>query len=800
MEVFVRGVPPDYGEDSLHALFRPYLQALGVDRFLCKKLFTKTNCATLLIPDLKAAVAFLHRHGKPEGFTRSPIPIRTPLGRILICEQSRNPPDAMAMKRLRLQASKQSDEAVPKKPSESKHKFDVAMLDCGIWDYDDAGLCFHSCYRDRRPGFIFIGRRAAVVILQDASSENKTARMLIRYHTIDQIVAANRDIPSVTFSLYESPRFYEISPDRETSSEMSPGGSKLLQERIKRTCNLDKRHASAAGSCLVYRITLSNGTSPEQILKTLRSLHGAPRTLLHRTPIRVGRRDYNHETHSFSFALSKSSLPYLVKFQLLRLACNGYLTPLTLLKMLPNVTSMASKSRSLALAQSIHSLSRVLPYPGPGTQRQEFLVDKIVAKIRHGMDDFSFKGSIFENARRYEHQAIIHRIKVTPSGTYLEGPDLEVKNRVLRKYSKHEDCFIRVEFSDEDYERVAYEPRVDLGPVLREKFKDVLDDGISIFDRLYRFLGFSHSSLRSQQCWFMAPFWSNELKIPTKVISELGDFSHFQSPAKCAARIGQAFSDATEFIALEPGVVETILDVERNGRTFTDGVGIASREIFRSVWKKFSRSKKRHATLLQIRYQGSKGLLALDSSLSGKKIFMRRSMNKFKGSEADVNLEICGAGYNRLPMFLNKSLISILEARGADTSAILELQALAVRELTTITESPVNAARYLETNFYGNSARLPSLIRLLDDIGLDYRRDRFLTGCLEIATIVQLRDLKHRGRIPVPKAFTLLGTVDETGLLAPDEVYVATKGDHGFTQWLEGAVAVTRSPALHPGE
>jgi hypothetical protein len=42
----------------------------------------------------------------------------------------------------------------------------------------------------------------------------------------------------------------------------------------------------------------------------------------------------------------------------------------------------------------------------------------------------------------------------------------------------------------------------------------------------------------------MAPIFSDGgLKLPDRILKELGDFSNIRIPAKCAARIGQNFTD-----------------------------------------------------------------------------------------------------------------------------------------------------------------------------------------------------------------------------------------------------------------
>lgn len=81
---------------------------------------------------------------------------------------------------------------------------------------------------------------------------------------------------------------------------------------------------------------------------------------------------------------------------------------------------------------------------------------------------------------------------------------------------------------------VRYSPRVSNFKIYHERFKGILTDGIRIADRKYDFLGFSHSSLRVQTCWFVAPFihkdglvWDRmiirEVRVSSESLFVLGD-------------------------------------------------------------------------------------------------------------------------------------------------------------------------------------------------------------------------------------------------------------------------------------
>ena len=107
----------------------------------------------------------------------------------------------------------------------------------------------------------------------------------------------------------------------------------------------------------------------------------------------------------------------------------------------------------------------------------------------------------------------------------------------------------------------------------------------------------------------MAPFIINNTLVHARaVIRDLGDFSLIRSPAKCAARIGQAFSQTLSSIQVPAAALIQIPDVVRNGRTFSDGVGTCSKNILTRIWEGYTEGRSCKPTIFQIRFQGKSSL------------------------------------------------------------------------------------------------------------------------------------------------------------------------------------------------
>ena len=195
-------------------------------------------------------------------------------------------------------------------------------------------------------------------------------------------------------------------------------------------------------------------------------------------------------------------------------------------------------------------------------------------------------------------------------------------------------------------------------------------------------------------------------------------------------------------------------------------------------------------------------MLSLDTRRTGELVILRPSMVKFDAAE-DWNIEICGAGTEELPFYLNAQIIKLLEDLGVAPGVFFQLQEEEVEDLRQAIRSQELTARFLEqSHIVAKSTQLPWLIRTLGSLDMHYTRDDFLRRAIELAILVRLRDLKYRARIKVPKAVvTLYGIMDETGILNEGEIFCPVLNDHFHREIIIGQdVVITRSPALHPGD
>ncbi|KAK6005708.1 hypothetical protein QM012_007350 [Aureobasidium pullulans] len=416
-----------------------------------------------------------------------------------------------------------------------------------------------------------------------------------------------------------------------------------------------------------------------------------------------------------------TALPFDVKFQVLRFARNGVLAPKKVVDMLPTITLLAANHDVSVIIESLRHLYQGLEPIGPHSEAENYAVESITNNLldfaqKHGN---SRSQNLYALANRHSHIVLVHRLTVTVAGLYLEGPEPEVSNRVLRKYKDHPDHFVRVTFADED---------------------------------------------------------------------DLGDFGHIHTAARCAARIGQAFTDTTGTVEVEAEMQMGIRDVERNGRCFSDGCGKISLELLKKVWLLYGLG---NPVVLQIRQAGIKGVVSLDSRL------LEDQFCKVVMQHADHTLW-CSTVSSSFLAFLPLRL----EDLGVPLESFMTLQDEEVERLRMMTTNTFNASLLLGGTQTSKAAKLSGFLEMLADIGLEYHDDSFLRGVVEMAVLTKLRKLKYRARIPVWNAVTLYGIMDETEYLKEGQIYAVTQSSLNERREVltRNKVIITRSPALHPGD
>ena len=620
MDIFVRNVPDQASNKSLEKFFQKQFRPFSIDDFSCQKLKTR-GCAILTVLDAQKAQRFLDIYGSAsqKGTMRTRAQPLKFIERDLFCSPSKSKPDKMLLQTLRKEAKDRGNQnrtkaSADRSAEQVDREFEYTSVRCGFWDYQASDLVFVSQVVDRRMGSIAFGKKNLALVARSDGTAPATYRLDVPYSSVQSITTGSFQDPSLTITLSEAPRVYQQSISDLDSIESwfdALGLSLRAQAKPKRrrVASLGGPHERIISSCFVYRALISDPSKIRPIGLLLRKGWEMPPSIPWPTSVVAPRSLYAVEMDLLISALCNryKLFPFSLQFQVQRLAQNGYLTPARVLELLPHILQIFHRSDGFTADEALRKLSRQLPFAGPDVEGKEFAIEHIAKLLRENEKASTRELShSFSIPEQHPHIGLVHKALVTPAGVYLEGPEPETKNRVLRAYSDYADHFIRVTFADEDGERMTFDRFVSLEEIFHSRFKNVLDGAISIAGRNFAFLGFSHSSLRDQTCWFMAPFEHEGVLLNARsVITKLGNFSAIRSPAKCAARIGQAFSNTDGAVRISPATVNVIPDVERNGRVFSDGVGTISAETLAMLWKEYAPARKSKPTLYQIRFAGT---------------------------------------------------------------------------------------------------------------------------------------------------------------------------------------------------
>ncbi|KAG2218226.1 hypothetical protein INT45_000768 [Circinella minor] len=392
----------------------------------------------------------------------------------------------------------------------------------------------------------------------------------------------------------------------------------------------------------------------------------------------------------------------------------------------------------------------------------------------------------------------VYKALVTPTTIQFELPQPEMSNRVIREYKEYADRFLRVQFVEE-----GLGPLINTGSTrflisdrLFDRILEVITQGIHIGDRHYEFLAFSSSQLRTHGCWFFCA--TDDLNCDT-IRNWMGTFDNEKVVAKYAARMGQCFSSTHAITKLEPSQiiekeeVEVENGYERKKYTFSDGVGTIAPDLAEFVATKMNR--QRVPSAFQIRLGGAKGVLTVHHDTEPGIIALRPSQIKFKSES--LMLEIANTAKFSCA-HLNRQLITILSSLGVPDSSFLEIQQELITSVEKMLTDSSEASRVLRETSDGLGIYV-SMAKMIE-AGLLTRQDPYIKNLLAALRVNRLKEARERARIPVVKGAFLIGVLDETNTLEPDQVFCQFIDGNLDKRVVEGDCLVYRSPSLHPGD
>ena len=415
----------------------------------------------------------------------------------------------------------------------------------------------------------------------------------------------------------------------------------------------------------------------------------------------------------------------------------------------------------------------------------------------------------------------VRRLVITPTRAYCLPPEVELSNRVLRKFKEVADRFLRVTFMDEGMQTMNSNVLTYYAaPIVKiltsnnfpqktkifNRVKSILTDGFYLCGRKYSFLAFSSNQLRDRSAWFFA----EDGKINVLHIKRwMGKFSN-RNIAKCAARMGQCFSSTYATVEIPSTEVNFDLpDIERNGYNFSDGIGTITSDLAMEVAEKLKLDID-PPSAYQIRYAGCKGVVSCwPPKGDGIRLSLRNSMNKFQSNH--TILEICS--WTRFqPGFLNRQIITLLSTLRVPDEIFWKMQESMVSKLNQML-TDADVAFNVLTASCAEQVNIPAMML---SAGFKPQLEPHLRGMLTCVRAAQLWGLREKARIFVPSGRWLMGCLDELGVLEGGQCFIQVStpslencfSNHGSTfgkrmnnlEVIKGFVVIAKNPCLHPGD
>ena len=503
MEIIVRNLHDQVTENQVNKYFRKVLGNLGIKTYCCQKLKAR-GMATITILDVAKARQFLQIHGQSEPGPRGSASVQVKLlhmGRQINCSVSKNnPPDEFLLGTLRKEQSDRYAASQSKKPNivpgkadenrrpgNNRRAFDISSFKCGQWDYVGADLAFVTYAQERKKGRMIFGPRGLFIKLWPLALNLPLQQVEIPYNTVKSMTIGPNTNPSITFALAEAPKLFEnIDTDILEVALRRLSMNKASQDfKRKRITALNKEHETVVSSCLCYRMILSNAADIAGI-RALRHSPEIPEGIPWNTSefMKISFAGQMTALHSSLNGSRYRNLPFELKFQMQKLAQNGYLSPAKVVELLAVVACHAKERDVGVVTQSVRTLQGHIPYAGPVTEALEVGLDTLTQMLVESQESI-LRGETYmpDLADQYDHIASVHKATVTPTGVYLYGPEPEVKNRVLRKYSNFPNHFLSVSFLDEDGEPLRLDRQTSGKDIYHERFKKVLQGMINIAGR-----------------------------------------------------------------------------------------------------------------------------------------------------------------------------------------------------------------------------------------------------------------------------------------------------------------------------
>ena len=382
----------------------------------------------------------------------------------------------------------------------------------------------------------------------------------------------------------------------------------------------------------------------------------------------------------------------------------------------------------------------------------------------------------------------VQRCVITPTYIIFTPYILDQGNRILRDFLPSIHLSMLCGFKMDNFEEGRWSNKF-----LIEFIKHILEEGIYLGEKNYKFFNFSQSQFRNMSCWLLTE--------PKKILVKTGDYSNINIVAKFGARISQTLTTTIKTVKIPKDHIIKINDVLINKKikddkgkeievqyNFSDGVGKISYDLSEAIAKYIG--LKFIPSCLQGRFLGCKGVwTTMYNDLSGN-IYIRPSQEKFRveKKEMDNYFELCD--YSRyIQAYLNRQVILLMKANGIKDEIFL-------KKLEEYKNRLNNERFVLSLVHY---TEWSSLFLYMNRCGINKINDRLMRSLLESNLQILYNDVKNKARIYIKDSAYVIGIMDEYGILEYGQAFLRIKR-RNLDLILNKKCTIAKCPCLHPGD
>ena len=382
----------------------------------------------------------------------------------------------------------------------------------------------------------------------------------------------------------------------------------------------------------------------------------------------------------------------------------------------------------------------------------------------------------------------VQRCVITPTYVLFTPYILDQGNRILREFLPSIYLSMLCGFKMDNFEEGRWGNKF-----LIEYIKFILNEGIYLGEKNFKFFNFSQSQFRNMSCWLLTQ--------PEKILHKTGDYSKINIVAKFGARISQTLTTTIKTIKIPKDHIIKINDVllntkikDDNGKerdiqyNFSDGVGKISYNLAEEISKKIG--LKFVPSCFQGRFLGCKGVwTTMYNDLNGN-IYIRPSQQKFEVEIKDIDnyFELCD--YSRyIQAYLNRQVILLMKANGIKDEIFLKK----LEEYKSRLDNEkfvLSLVHYSEWN---------NLFLYMNKCGINKINDRLMRSLLESNLQILYNDVKNKARIYIKDSAYVIGIMDEYGILEYGQAFLRIK-KRNLDLILNKKCTIAKCPCLHPGD